>query len=204
MVNQPSVLFLDEVTSGLDEQTDRDMMQLFSRIAADGRTWFVIHNLTNIEACATHLAVLTVGGKLAFFGEPSKMLEYFRIDRVGDVYRRMAEEPAEQWQSAYQRHEAHARLITSVHAAQFQRSPAEIRPKKRTRQEHQRDIFHQTRVLLKRQWSLTWADKGALAVLLVQSLLVAALIILVFGDIQDVHRSTTNDPNLPDPTQSTR
>ena len=36
----PSLIFLDEVTSGLDEQTDCEMMQLFRKMADDGKTSF--------------------------------------------------------------------------------------------------------------------------------------------------------------------
>ena len=35
---KPSLLFLDEVTSGLDEQTDREMMDLFRSLADSGKT----------------------------------------------------------------------------------------------------------------------------------------------------------------------
>src|SRR5208282_3309368 len=38
LVSRPSLLFLDEVTSGLDEQTDREVMGLFRQVADGGKT----------------------------------------------------------------------------------------------------------------------------------------------------------------------
>ena len=38
IISKLSLLFLDEVTSGLDEQTDSEMMDLFRRIADSGKT----------------------------------------------------------------------------------------------------------------------------------------------------------------------
>ena len=54
LILRPSLLFLDEVTSGLDEQTDREMMELFRRVADGGQTVVCItHSLANVEATAT-------------------------------------------------------------------------------------------------------------------------------------------------------
>jgi ABC-type multidrug transport system ATPase subunit len=37
LIARPSLLFLDEVNSGLDEQTDREVMQLFREVADRSR-----------------------------------------------------------------------------------------------------------------------------------------------------------------------
>src|SRR5436853_6180011 len=96
---KPSLLFLDEVTSGLDEQTDREMMNLFRSLADTGKTVVCItHSLSNVERTCHLVVILTEGGKLAFVGKPAEALKYFNIDRLGDIYVRLAERPAEQWQ----------------------------------------------------------------------------------------------------------
>ena len=88
---KPSLLFLDEVTSGLDEQTDREVMNLFRSLADAGKTVIcVTHSLANVERTCHLLVILTPGGKLAFVGRPAEAREYFGIDRLGDVYDQLA------------------------------------------------------------------------------------------------------------------
>ena len=99
---KPSLLFLDEVTAGLDEQTDREVMNLFRSLADAGKTVVCItHSLANVERTCHLVVILTPGGKLAFVGKPAEALEYFGIDRLGDVYDRLAEQPAEHWQQTF-------------------------------------------------------------------------------------------------------
>jgi len=51
---KPELLFLDEVTSGLDEGTDWEMMRLFRRMADDGMTVIcVTHTVANVEDFCT-------------------------------------------------------------------------------------------------------------------------------------------------------
>ena len=111
---KPSLLFLDEVTSGLDEQTDRDMMDLFRSVADTGKTVVCItHSLANVERTCHLVVILTAGGRLAFVGKPAEALEYFGIARLGDVYERLAEQPAEHWQQAFQASPLYHRYVAS-------------------------------------------------------------------------------------------
>ena len=80
------------MTSGLDEQTDREMMELFREVAEGGKTVVCItHSLANVEATCTLVVVLTEGGRLAFFGTPDEAKSYFKIPRLGEVYKKLAE-----------------------------------------------------------------------------------------------------------------
>ena len=59
ILNRPSLLFLDEVTSGLDESTDWDIMRLLRRLADEGMTIVVV---TRTSASPTgHLLVSLTG-----------------------------------------------------------------------------------------------------------------------------------------------
>src|SRR5205814_8117974 len=92
---KPSLLFLDEVTSGLDEQTDREVMNLFRSLADAGKTVVCItHSLANVERTCHLVVILTAGGKLAFVRKPAEALAYFNIERLGHVYDRPADQPA--------------------------------------------------------------------------------------------------------------
>ncbi len=87
LVARPSLLFLDEVTSGLDEQTDREIMELFRHVADGGKTVVcVTHSLANVESTCHLVVILTEGGQLAFIGTPDEAKAYFGLPRLGQVY----------------------------------------------------------------------------------------------------------------------
>ena len=156
IVNRPALLFLDEVTSGLDEQTDADMMALFRAIAEDGKTVVCItHSLANVEAACHRVVILTEGGKLAFAGPTADALSYFGISRLGDIYTTLKEKPADEWQRAFRSHPLYEENVASTTTP-----PAS-----------------NLRVML--------ADKPALLMMLGQCLLVGLSLIMLFGDISD-------------------
>ena len=112
ILSRPNLLFLDEVTSGLDEQADREMMRLFREIANKGKTILcVTHTSANVDGNCTLVVVLASGGKLAFVGSPAEALSYFGIGRLGEVYDKLSERPPEQWQATFLRHELYRRYV---------------------------------------------------------------------------------------------
>ena len=112
IVSSPSLLFLDEVTSGLDEQTDGEMMRLFRQVADSGKTVVCItHTLANVERNCHLVVILATGGKLAFIGTPDEAREYFQVERLGDVYERLSEKSPDEWKQAFLRHDLHRKYI---------------------------------------------------------------------------------------------
>jgi ABC-type multidrug transport system ATPase subunit len=78
LLNKPSLFFLDEATSGLDPGTEADMMVLLRQLADQGRTILLItHATQNIRVCDLVL-YLAEGGRIAYFGPPDQILDYFR------------------------------------------------------------------------------------------------------------------------------
>jgi ABC transport system ATP-binding/permease protein len=78
LLNRPSLFFLDEATSGLDPGTEADMMVLLRQLADQGRTILLItHATQNIRQCDLVL-YLAEGGRIAYYGPPDRILEYFR------------------------------------------------------------------------------------------------------------------------------
>ena len=184
---KPSLLFLDEVTSGLDEQTDRDMMDLFRSVADTGKTVVCItHSLANVERTCHLVVILTAGGRLAFVGKPAEALEYFGIARLGDVYERLAEQPAEHWQQTFQAHPLYHRYVVSRLPRQEEAPPPPLRPHARKWTERGRLFLRQTALLTQRYFAVWRGDYLALLAMLGQSLLVAVLLVMVFGDLEDV------------------
>jgi ABC transport system ATP-binding/permease protein len=80
LLNKPSLFFLDEATSGLDPGTEADMMLLLRQLADQGRTVMLItHATQNVRVCDLVL-YLAEGGRIAYFGPPDQMLDYFRTN----------------------------------------------------------------------------------------------------------------------------
>ena len=182
---KPSLLFLDEVTSGLDEQTDRDMMDLFRSVADTGKTVVCItHSLANVERTCHLVVILTAGGRLAFVGKPAEALEYFDIQRLGDVYERLAEQPAEHWQKAFQASPLYQRYVHRA-VAEAGEAPPAVRPAV-SKPAEGRLFLRQTGLLTRRYFAIWRGDYLALLAMLGQSVLVAVLLGMLFGHLKDV------------------
>jgi ABC-type multidrug transport system ATPase subunit len=96
LVANPNILFLDEVTSGLDAGTDKRMMRLFADLAADQKTVIgVTHTLENIDTC--HLVALLHQGRLVYFGPPAEVPGYFGVARLTEVYELLEDSKPGEW-----------------------------------------------------------------------------------------------------------
>ena len=96
LIADPSLLFLDEATSGLDAGTEARMMGLFRQIADEGKTVLCItHNVENIKLC--DLAVVLASGKLVYYGPPADLPGYFGVTETSEVYDRLESERADEW-----------------------------------------------------------------------------------------------------------
>jgi len=185
LVARPNLLFLDEVTSGLDEQTDRDIMDLFRQVADGGKTVVCItHSLANVEATCHLVVILAEGGRVACVGTPEEARAHFGIARLGDVYRLLAGQPAEHWQSRF----AASPLFTRYVRNRLSVDPADSRPVAAPAplKEARPGFLRQTAILTRRYVAIWRGDLLALATMLVQSLSVAVLMDIVYGNIQDI------------------
>ena len=91
LITKPNFLFLDEPTSPLDPETTETMMLLFRRLADEGRIVVMVTHKFEKFNSMHHIALLTKGGKLAFFGPPQEALQYFNCNEPAEIYRRLKE-----------------------------------------------------------------------------------------------------------------
>ena len=92
LLTQPRTFFLDEPTSGLDPSTSADVVRLLRRLTGRGVTVVLTtHEPATIDRC-DQVVFLTRNGYLAFAGPPAQALQYFGVDDLADVYRRLASE----------------------------------------------------------------------------------------------------------------
>ena len=89
LLGNPSAVFLDEATSGLDPAREKEMMLLFRRLADDGKTVVCItHFPENLTLCDRLIVVAK--GRVAFQGTPEELLARFRISRIEEIYSLLA------------------------------------------------------------------------------------------------------------------
>jgi len=94
-LKDPPVLIMDEVTSGLDAESEKKFMDLFRRLARDhGKTIIcVTHHVENIATC-DEVLVLNKGQK-AFAGTPEDMLAYYEMETPMHLYSRLSVTPSQ-------------------------------------------------------------------------------------------------------------
>jgi ABC-type multidrug transport system ATPase subunit len=100
LIARPCLLYIDEATSGLDAGTETRMMRLFRRLSDEGRSVLCItHNVDNVDLC-DQMAVLAAG-RLVYFGPPGEGKRWFGVDRISDIYDKLAEKPPEEWEKGF-------------------------------------------------------------------------------------------------------
>lgn len=185
LVTRPSLLYLDEVTSGLDEQTDREVMEVFRKVADAGKTVVCItHNLANVEATCHLVVILAEGGKLAFMGTPAEALEYFKINRLGDVYKVLSSRKPNEWKAAFRANSLFNRYVQDRLPPQDEIDRAEQEETGEDREPTY--FFRQLSVLTRRYFAICRGNYSAMLAMLGQSLLVGILVAIVFGQLGSV------------------
>lgn len=106
LVSEPPLLLCDEVTSGLDARSEREMVKLLKRVAREGRRVVIVvtHGTHHLEAF-DKVGVLT-GGHLAYFGPPDTLAHYFRADNPEQVFERLPLRTPQEWHASWTKHHA--------------------------------------------------------------------------------------------------
>jgi ABC transport system ATP-binding/permease protein len=183
ILNRPSLLFLDEVTSGLDESTDREVMRLLRRLANEGMTIVMItHTLANVAEFCDKIVCMGRGGQPTFVGAPCEMMKFFAVGRLGEVFDRMDELGAECWRSKFERTEGAAVHIPTAAAARCNRPrPRRHGPAPVAAQVAARRFAGQAPILVRRNIRILLADRRTLVMAAIQSVLIGVLIGYAFG-----------------------
>jgi len=113
LITKPNFLFLDEPTSPLDPETTENMMLLFRRLADEGRIVIMVTHKFEKFNSMHHIALLTKGGRLAYFGPPQEALKYFNCTEPGEIYRRLHERTPEESNRAFQQSPQFQKYVAS-------------------------------------------------------------------------------------------
>jgi ABC-type multidrug transport system ATPase subunit len=104
LVSDPKLLLCDEVTSGLDPRSEREIVQLLHELSRrSGRIVIsVTHSLAHLELYDSVLVLHE--GRVAYHGPPGQMVHYFSARDAEEVYPRLASQDSERWQASWAKH----------------------------------------------------------------------------------------------------
>jgi len=96
LLSEPTLLFADEPTSGLDPALEATFMNQLRQMADEGRiVVLTTHIMSSLEQLDR--VCIVVQGRLAFFGPPQRLKEYFEVDDFTQLYRKLDQRPGKQW-----------------------------------------------------------------------------------------------------------
>ncbi len=169
LIDDPSLFFLDEPSSGLDPGTERSLMLLLQKMSRRGKTIVAItHTTQNLHLC-DKMIFLGSGGYMAYFGPPKGALEFFGVNDLAEAYLKVEKDP-QGWEIRFNNSkQAKVTEVTQTVA-------------KREYSSTKKPFGKQTLVMAKRYVNLLWHDKIRLGFLLLQGPLIALLISLVAGE----------------------
>ena len=104
LVSNPRILLCDEVTSGLDPRSEKEIVQLLRDLSMKGGRIVisVTHSLSQLSDYDSIMVL--VRGHLAYHGAPASLEHYFGVHDPEEVYPRLAlREPCE-WAQSWQKH----------------------------------------------------------------------------------------------------
>lgn len=202
LVSGPKLLLCDEVTSGLDPRSEREIVRLLHDLSRkDGRIVLsVTHSLAHLELYDSILVLHE--GRVAFHGPPQQMTHYFSVNDTEEIYPRLTTQAAELWHASWQKHrESYQRMMDknrallissgSLHlpadaqekSADEDAPPIEAKPAETVRLP---GFLSQFATLLSRRWRIFFRDRGQLFLQLA--------IILIFPLLVTIFSKKASDP----------
>lgn len=171
LVSDPKILLCDEVTSGLDPRSEREIVRLLHDLSRkDGRIVLsVTHSLAHLELYDSILVLHE--GRVAFHGPPEQLTHYFSVSDTEEVYPRLATQPSERWQASWHKHRDFYQKIMDKNRDLLISSGSLQVPPPRSPVEDAADtpvadglqlpgFFSQFATLLSRRWRIFFRDRG--------------------------------------------
>lgn len=184
LLTGPSLLILDEPTTGLDPALDRQVMMMLRQLADAGRVVLVVtHSVSYLDVC-DQLLLVAPGGKTAFLGPPSQIGAAMGTTNWADIFAKVGADPDE----------ANRRFL-----AENQPPPvsSESRPADLGEPVHT-DVFRQFSTIARRQVRLVVSDRGYSVFLALLPFLIGVLTLTVRGKTGlGISDPMSNNPDQP-------
>lgn len=193
LVSSPRILLCDEVTSGLDPRSEREIVQLLHDLSMkDGRIVIsVTHSLAQMELYDSIMVM--VRGNLAYHGSPEVMVHYFSVNDFEEVYPRLALRDPIEWNASWLKHRKdYYSKLGDEHIAKFAaRGEAPPPPSPRHEEGEEENapmapgFFTQMMVMLRRRFSILMRDRTQLILQVAMILIFPVLVALFSSKGQD-------------------
>ena len=164
LVSSPRILLCDEVTSGLDPRSEREIVELLHQLSMkDGRIVIsVTHSLAQMELYDS--IIVMVRGNLAYHGSPELMVHYFGEKDFEEVYPKLAMREPDEWRQSWLKHRLfYYQTLEKKHVEKFAAAgvePPSPTPRGEASDEVPQPSFGvQFATLLKRRFTILFRDR---------------------------------------------
>ncbi|CAM4463684.1 ABC transporter ATP-binding/permease protein [Mycobacterium basiliense] len=169
LLTGPSLLILDEPTTGLDPALDRQVMLMLRQLADAGRVVLIVtHSVAYLDVC-DQLLLVAPGGKTAFLGAPSEIGQAMGTTNWADIFTKVGADPDE----------ANRRFLAQKEAQPA--VPSEASPAVDLGEPVHTDVLHQFSTVARRQVRLVVSDRGYTVFLALLPFLIGFLTLTVRG-----------------------
>ena len=166
LVSRPRILLCDEVTSGLDPRSEREIVELLHQLSMkDGRIVIsVTHSLAQMELYDS--IIVMVRGNLAYHGQPDLMVHYFGESDFEEVYPKLALREPDAWRQSWLKHRMnYYQRLEQRHVGKFTAvgmQPPGSGSSIENEEAPQPSFFSQFATLLKRRFTILFRDRTQL------------------------------------------
>lgn len=163
LLNDPSILFLDEPTSPLDPETINEFLQKIQKLTEKGVTVIMVTHKPSDLQYVDEVIFLSTGGYLNYHGPKEKFADHFGVegDEILKVYQKLSD-PAE-GERRYSEWLEENKPISDV-------------PNKEVIENRSESSVLQTFWLTRRYFSIMMSNSGNVTLLLAQPLIIGLLI----------------------------
>ncbi len=104
IASRPHILLCDEVTSGLDPQSEDEIVRLLRQLASTDQRLVlsVTHSLEHLDLYDSVLVL--IGGVVAYHGPPDLMGHYFQLQNPNQLYGQLALRTPSDWGKSWRKH----------------------------------------------------------------------------------------------------
>jgi ABC transport system ATP-binding/permease protein len=196
LVSDPKILLCDEVTSGLDPRSEREIVTLLHELSRkEGRIVLsVTHSLAHLELYDSILVLHE--GRVAYHGPPDMVAHYFSVKDTEEIYPRLAKQASEKWQQSWLKHrEAYYEKIENRRNKNIRDGELHVPELKGEEEEEEigtPGLLSQFITLLSRRWRIFFRDRGQVFLQLA-IMICFPILVSLFSDKANVQMRSLSD-----------